>query len=226
MLQAIIFDFDGTIADSEPFHFQASQAALASIGIALDFQTHLLECAGVPDLENFRRQCVKHQREADTEQLLQLVNFKIQYFQQLKKQYIKPCLGAVSLIKSAAEQYPLAICSGSHRDEINLVLPHLDEEDLGQFFRHIITVDDVTIGKPDPAGYRLAASKLNILPEYCLAIEDSPTGIIAAKAAGMTVLAVTTSYPREKLTLADHCVSSLAEVTLVDLVQLTSPLTV
>jgi beta-phosphoglucomutase len=216
MLQAIIFDFDGTIADSEPLHFQATQKTLAPFGVQLDFSMHLQECAGYPDLENFRRLSGKYQLNLDNEQLQSLILAKISHFHRLLP-YSKPCAGAIPLIKAAAECYPLAICTGSHRAEVEKVLPYLDA-DMHQYFKEIITIDDVLVGKPDPTGYRLTAQTLNILPEHCLAIEDSPAGIIAAKAAGMTVLAVATSYPKEKLSLADHCIASLTDVTLNDLV--------
>ena len=145
---------------------------------------------------------------------------KLSQYRQLLKNNARACDGAISLIKSAAQHFPLAICSGSFRNEISQLLKILDpEEDLTTYFKHLVSIEDVSVGKPDPAGYRLAAQQLNALPEFCLAIEDSPAGIIAAKTAGMTVLAVTTSHPKEKLTLADHCIDSLANITLADLNQ-------
>lgn len=220
MLQAIIFDFDGVIVDSEPLHFQATQSVFAPLGVSLDFQTYLQECVGQPDLKNFQRLCAKHQIDLDDQEVQRLLQSKILNYRQLLPDQIKPCAGAIALIKDAALHFPLAICSGSYKNEIQQLLTTLDSEDLTRYFKHLISIEDVAAGKPDPSGYRLAASQLNALPEFCLAIEDSPAGIIAAKTAGMSVLAVTTTHPREKLSLADHCVSSLANITLKDLTEI------
>ncbi len=216
MLQAIIFDFDGVIADSEPLHFQATQSVLSPLGITVDFRSYLQECVGQPDLNNFQRFCVKHQLNPIEQQAQALVEAKVNHYRELLET-AKACAGVISLIKSAAARYPLAICSGSFKNEINLLLASLDNEDLTPYFKTIVSIEDVPAGKPDPTGYRMAAQQLNVLPEFCLAIEDSPAGVIAAKTAGMTVLAVTTTHPRERLTLADYCVDNLESVTVTDL---------
>lgn len=226
MLQAIIFDFDGVIVDSEPLHFQATQSVFAPLGGEIDYPMYLQECIGQPDLENFKRLCNKFQLNTDEKYIQNLVRVKIDHYRRLLPTQARPCQGAVSLIKQAAQHYPLAICSGSYKNEINQLLGLLDSENLSDYFKHLITIEDVQAGKPDPTGYRLAANSLNVLPQYCLAIEDSPSGIIAAKAAGMSVLAVTTSYAREKLSLADHCIDSLEGITLADLNRITASSTV
>jgi len=220
MLQAIIFDFDGVIVDSEPLHCQATQRVFSPLGGIVDSSMYLHECTGQPDLENFRRLCSKFQLNTDEEYVKSLVQAKTNYYREILKTQAQPCAGAISLIKNAAQHYPLAICSGSYKNEIKQLLALIDSEDLTPYFKEVVTIEDVAVGKPDPSGYRLAATHLNALPQYCLAIEDSPAGIIAAKAAGMTVLAVTTSHPREKLSLADHCIDNLNQVTLADLNQI------
>ncbi len=226
MLQAIIFDFDGVIVDSEPLHFQATQSVFAPLGGKIDYPMYLQECIGQPDLENFKRLCNKFQLNTDESYIHNLVRAKIDHYRSLIPTHARPCQGAISLIKQAAQHYPLAICSGSYKNEINHLLSLIDSENLSEYFKHLVTIEDVQAGKPDPTGYRLAANSLNVLPQFCLAIEDSPSGIIAAKAAGMSVLAVTTSYSREKLSLADHCIDSLEGITLADLNRITASATV
>jgi beta-phosphoglucomutase len=220
MLQAIIFDFDGIIVDSEPLHFQATQSVFAPLGVSIDSQTYLHECTGNPDVENFRRICAKSQLTTDEDEIRSLVQAKTNQYRQLLRTQARACPGVIALIKNAAQHYPLAICSGSYKAEIIELLSFIDNEDLTPYFKQIVTIEDVPVGKPDPTGYRLAASQLGALPQFCLAIEDSPPGIIAAKTAGMSVLAVTTSHPREKLSLADHCTDSLDKVCLTDLNQI------
>jgi sugar-phosphatase len=75
----------------------------------------------------------------------------------------------------------------------------------------LVTSDRVTAGKPDPQGYRLAATELGIAPERCVVFEDAPAGIAAGRAAGATVIAIATTHPREELGHADAIVSSVAE---------------
>ncbi len=220
MLQAIIFDFDGIIVDSEPLHFQATRHVLSSLGLSIDYPTYLQECVGQPDFNNFQRIALKNHWDASEQPVQALVAAKVKYFRDLLPT-VRPCQGVIPLIKTAATQYPLGICSGSFKNEISQLLSSLNNEDMSHFFKCLVTIEDVSAGKPDPAGYRLAAKHLGALPEFCLAIEDSPAGIIAAKAAGMSVLAVTTTHPREKLSLADRCVDSLTQVTLPDLNQIT-----
>ncbi len=77
----------------------------------------------------------------------------------------------------------------------------------------LVTGDDVTEGKPDPEPYRRAAAELGLPAAQCVVVEDAPAGILAAKRAGMTVLAVTTTHQAAELTQADHVFSSMDEVT-------------
>lgn len=83
--------------------------------------------------------------------------------------------------------------------------------------RILITSDDVMNGKPDPEPYLLCARKLNIPPEYCMVIEDSPAGVIAGKKAGMTVIGISTTHPREELikARADQVIGTLLELEIV-----------
>lgn len=76
----------------------------------------------------------------------------------------------------------------------------------------VVTAEDVTDGKPDPSGYLLAARRLDVSPSECVVVEDSPAGVAAGRAAGATVLAVTTSHDGAELTGADHLVPDLRRV--------------
>lgn len=217
MLQAIIFDFDGVIVDSEPLHFKATRKAFAELGVHLDLLTYQEECIGRPDADNYKRLSKKFQWPLDDGQMPSFLQAKSDHYRHLSLQESQIYPGVTSLIKAAARQYPLAICSGSFKAEIQRLLSQIADEDLTPYFKEIIGIEDVPVGKPDPTGYRLAAERLGALPEFCLAIEDSPAGIIAAKAAGMKVLAVISTHPEEKLTLADYCVKSLENLTPADL---------
>lgn len=80
----------------------------------------------------------------------------------------------------------------------------------------LVSADDVQRGKPDPEGYRLGASRIGVPPRDCIVVEDSPPGIAAAKAAGMTVIAVLTTHTHDAVSHADEVIQNLANFTAVD----------
>ena len=101
----------------------------------------------------------------------------------------------ISLLRNARrEGYPTALATQSHREQALRVLGILG---LGEEFDVVVTRDDVEHGKPDPEMHLLAARELGVGPDECLAIEDSPAGVMAALAAGTAVVAVTTALTRE-----------------------------
>ena len=120
--------------------------------------------------------------------------------------------GVDALVRGLAKHYPLAICSGALREEIE---PMLDGIGLREFFPVIVTAEDVERGKPDPQGYLLTAdlirkrTGLNFGPGDCLIVEDAPTVIHSVKEAGFQTLGVATSYPLSALGEATYAVSSL-----------------
>ena len=123
----------------------------------------------------------------------------------------------VELIRSISGNLPLALCSGALRGDIEPILLQLG---LTEAFDAMVTADEVAASKPDPESYRVAVRRLqDIFPgkvdaAASLAIEDTPAGIASATGAGLKVLAVTNSYPRERLTGATKVVNSLAGIDL------------
>ncbi len=115
----------------------------------------------------------------------------------------------------AVERWPLAICSGALRVEITTILEAIG---LLEYFKFIVSSDDIAASKPDPAGFLHTLSLLRrILPdlaaEQCLAIEDSVHGVKAAKSAGMPVLVVGGRSGAEALSLADMTAADMRSVT-------------
>jgi sugar-phosphatase len=122
---------------------------------------------------------------------------------------IVPFAGGAALIERLPPQLWAVVTSGRRL----LALRHLE---LGRLPmpRVLITAEDTPRGKPDPAGYRLAAERLGVVPADCLAIEDSTAGVRAARSAGMSVLAVTNTHPSSELAEADAVIDSLTSVRL------------
>ncbi|MFP4355096.1 MAG: HAD family hydrolase [Phycisphaerae bacterium] len=224
-LQAVIFDFDGVIVDSEPLHFKGFQEVLKQIGIDLSREAYYSHYLGYDDHDCFAMVLAERGEKADEDRVAELTRRKTLRMQALIGQSIEPLPGAVPLIRALAEnRTPMAICSGALGHEIRQAAGAVGVVD---FFPIIVSAEDVCYGKPDPEGYLQALDKLGRLhPEQsfsagrCVVIEDSPFGIEAGKAAGMRVQAVATSYPASDLTEADRVIESLAQLGPADLARL------
>jgi beta-phosphoglucomutase len=218
MLTAVIFDFDGIIVNTEPVHYRAYQEIFVPLGLGFSWEEYVSRYIGFDDREIFRRVFTANGHGLDNVEMEQLMSRKASAFRHIAGSGMKPYPGVAELIRALSGNLPLALCSGAVRSDISPILERLD---LSIAFDAIVTADDVVVSKPDPESYRLTLRKLSsaypdreILPESCLAIEDTPAGIASAKAAGIPVLAVTNSYPAERLSDAGFIVDSLEPVTL------------
>ncbi|TKB84211.1 MAG: HAD family phosphatase [Nitrospira sp.] len=220
-LRAIIFDFDGVIADTEPLHFAALRQVLAGIEISLTEAEYYTDYLGFDDRGCFLAALQAHQRQASPTLLGELMEHKAHAYLAAVKQHLAIFPGVRELVHEAAARYPLAIASGALRNEIELIL---EEAGLRRAFLHITSAEDVTRGKPAPDPFLHAMAGLNsqpnqpaLSPNDCLVIEDSLPGIRAARAAGMKVLAVANTHTVQDLGEADAITHSLADTRLQDL---------
>ena len=117
--------------------------------------------------------------------------------------------GLPELLERVSAQYPLALASGSRHPTINAVLAL---RGLRRFFRAVVSSEDVAHGKPAPDIFLRAAELLEVQPAKCCVIEDSAAGVEAARAAAMTVIAITNSLPPEKLSRATRVVGTCEEI--------------
>lgn len=212
MLNAVVFDFDGIIVDSEPMHYEAFQRALEPHGVGYSWEEYCETYIGFDDRDGFREAFKTADKEIEDALLKELIKEKAKIFQQLIREgQATPLPGAVELIKSIPRKLPVALCSGALREDI---LPILKSLGLENAFCEIVTAEDTPKSKPDPAPYQLTIEKLGLdNPAAAIAIEDTPAGIISAKGAELKVLAVTNSYGREYLLEADAVTDSLENVT-------------
>ena len=214
-LGAIIFDFDGVIADSEPYHLAAFQRTYADeLGLELTQKQYDERYLAFDDEQMLRTFLSDRGAEVSPERFRELLEIKEAHYVALAQN--PPILpGAAELIRAAAGRWPIAIASGALEREIRLVL---EGAGLADCFTALVSAEMVTQGKPDPESYLTALSRINageekkIAPAECLVIEDSTAGVSSGHAAGMRVLAVTNSFPRERLGEADRVVDSLKEV--------------
>ncbi|HIB55164.1 MAG TPA: HAD family phosphatase [Nitrospirales bacterium] len=214
MLQAIIFDFDGVIADSEPLHYAAFRHVLAEELIPLTESQYYTDYIGMDDKGCFSAVLTRHSRIPSPDVIADLIRRKSTYFNQHVTANLRLFEGVIDFIPMVAKRWPLAIVSGALRDEIELILGGAKLRDA---FHAIISAEDVNEGKPSPEGFLKGLDALNRLegqptvkPADCLVIEDTIPGVEGARAAGMRCLAVTNTSPREELTHADAVTDSLA----------------
>jgi len=223
MLRAIIFDFDGVVADSEPIHLAVFQRILGEQGLFLSPEEYYTDYLGYDDKGCFRAFLTAHGPSPSDKTIDDLVARKAQAYLDHIKQHVLIFPGVRELVREAASRHRLAIASGALRNEIEYVL---ECAGIRKEFEHITSAEDVRRGKPDPEPFVHALASLNraprsgqagLAPDDCLVIEDSIPGIRAAHAAGMKVLAVANTHTAQDLREADALTHSLADVKLPDL---------
>jgi beta-phosphoglucomutase len=226
VIKAVIFDFDGVISDSEPSHFAAYNKVLADFGIQIKKEEYYAEYLGFTDYEAFEDIQKRYKTNFKGLSLEQLVERKAEIFKELIGKGGHLIDGIAELIGQLKKnKIKIAINSGATAADIKIML---EDSGLADYFDVIVTADDVEKGKPDPEGYLLALKKLNgisdapIAAKQCVVIEDSHWGIVAAKKAGMKVVAVTNSYPAGELKEADMIIKSVKQLKISDLQKLCS----
>jgi len=217
MLKAIIFDFDGIIADSEPIHFQAFLMVTKSLGFTFDYEKYLQDFIGFDDRDAFHVMLDMAGFEGDkSAKIVELCAQKQLAFETLVNTGVPALPGVLALIDEASGVLPIAIASGATQRDITLMLKPLERYDA---FACIVSADDVTHSKPDPESYAMAAAQLGIEPGACLAIEDTAAGLTSAREAGLMTLGVTTTGPASALHQANRVVQTLEGIDVASLRQ-------
>ncbi len=215
MLRAIIFDFDGVIADAEPLHLKGFQKVLEEEGVTLSEKDYYDKYLAMDDKTCFSTVLKDRGKEVSKELIEDLIHRKSKYYDKLLSKNLVIFPGVVDFIKETSKRYPLAVASGALRHEIEFVLKKIG---VRENFLLIVSAEDVERCKPDPEVFIKALEGINInkissgdiiYPPQCLVIEDSLHGVKAAKAAGMKCLAIANSYPIDKLSSADLITESL-----------------
>lgn len=215
-LQAIVFDFDGVIADSEPLHLRGFQQALAEEGIELTPQEYYARYLGYDDTGVF--EALAHDRglAMTDRRITELVERKGACVRRMMHEGSVLFPGAREFIREAAAAVPIAIASGALRHEIDEIVEAAGVADL---FSAIVAAGDTPQSKPSPAPYLLAFERLRAAtgggldPRRCVAIEDSRWGLESARGAGLRCVAVTNSYPPDELPGAELVVDGLQALT-------------
>ena len=205
MLKGLIFDVDGVLMDSMPYHANAWVQTFEEAGIHItNMDIYEIEGSnhkGVVDLI-FHKAGLKPST-SDYEIFLKK---KREHF--LRNNRAEPFKGMQACLEALKKKYKLAVASGADRTIVNTLMDSF----YPGIFEAIVSGEDVTRGKPDPEPYLTAARKLGLVPEECMVIENAPLGVKSAKTAGIYCVAVPTYLPEEKLIGADMVVRDHAEL--------------
>ena len=208
-IKAIIFDMDGVIVDSEPLHKESFLQVWEELGYGNNHGINFSDFYGTSDRTVWKAFIDKHKPKMHIDELILLRKQRLIKLLSDKKPIFD---GVLPLIQHLASYCPIGLASGSVHHIIDEVLK-MDE--LRQYFRCIVSSEDVSIPKPSPEIFLLASKKLNVEPKYCCVIEDTINGVKAGKAAGMNVVAITNTFSIDQLSKsgADLVCQSYNEIT-------------
>lgn len=204
--RAILFDMDGVIIDSMPYHFIAWFETLKPMGVKVNsFDVYSREG------ENWKKTIADLLKRSKLEYSKNVIDAILPHKQRIFKQYFKRFIfkGTEEVLCHYKKKgYLLGLVTGTYADSIEKVLP----ANIYRMFDCIVSGDSTKHGKPHPEPYLSAAKKLNLKPKECVVLENSPLGTQSAKRAGMFCVAVTSSLPKEYLKRADVIINDIIEI--------------
>lgn len=184
--EALIFDLDGTLADTMPVHFMAYKHILKNFGI--DFTPDLFATlAGIPAVETIEKLNEMFGTQMNP---LEIGHFKEREYEKIMHK-MKPVAPVVELVKKYHGKLPMAVGTGGYR---RLAWKTLEILELNHFFDILVSSEDVSHPKPNPETFLKCAERMGVAPEVCHVFEDGNPGVIAAEAAGMMCTLVTDFY--------------------------------
>jgi beta-phosphoglucomutase family hydrolase len=187
-VRGLVFDCDGTIADTMPLHYEAWVAALKEHSVEFS-EALFYELAGMPTADIV---ALLNERHGHDMPVQATADYKESIYQRLIPRVV-PIEPVVVLVKEFAGKLPMAVATGGTQAICRKTLSSLG---LLDYFQHIVTADDVKRGKPAPDIFLESARRLGVPPESCYAFEDGDLGIQSARDAGMTVIDIRPMYRR------------------------------
>ncbi len=202
---AVIFDMDGVLFDSEPLHIRAWQAIMAPRGWTFEASWYL-RWVGIPD---WKFAAYLHGEFGLGATAAELLHLKREHYLAITSAELLPFPGVPEGLHAlCARGIPIAVATSSNRENSHHTL---NCTGLAGYFPVLVSAEDVAKHKPEPDPFLRAAELLGTPPAQCTVIEDSPTGIRAARAAGCQVLGVTSSHDTANLAAADHIFPTTVE---------------
>lgn len=191
-IEGIVFDLDGTLADTEPLHIDTWLVILNNLGLKLD-ESWMHQWIGLSDRLVAEHVCEQYLKGQSVEGLQQL---KQQTYRNRAITEVKLFDQVEDYLHEITQFVPIALATNSSQDDVSAVF---QATNLQRHLKVIVTANDVTNLKPHPEPYQSASFKMGLQPSLCFALEDSPAGIHSAKSAGLFAIGVENSHPSEKL---------------------------
>jgi HAD superfamily hydrolase (TIGR01509 family) len=195
MIKAVIFDWDGTLADTKKAVVQSFQKVLGKTGcrVSDEFIERRIGIGTKKTIIEAFREC---RMRVDVSTLEELANEKISIQAELTD-IVRLFDGVAELLEALQGRIKIGLATMSSRKVVDKLLP---EKKIESYFDVVVTADEIAKPKPDPEIFLVSAAKLGVKPEDCVVVEDSVFGVRAAKAAGMRCIAVSSGvYSREEL---------------------------
>ena len=209
-MKAVIFDMDGVLVDSQPYHFKADIDTMAEYGVIKD-QKFYESFAGTLTADRMRTLKEMFGLDVPVEEMT--IKRENMILDIMGKEDIKPVSGIPEFLRSIKEKgLTTAVASSSDYKLINLILDRLK---IAKYFDSVTSGSDVKRGKPSPDVFLLAAERIGIEPAECLVVEDSENGVKAAKAAGMKALGyINPTSGKQDLSLADFITDDFKKISI------------
>lgn len=219
MIRAIVFDLDGTIADTEPLHYDAFAQVLRGEGIELSLKHYAEQLIGYDDRGCFETMLRESNRTVDDGIIKQLTAQKAAIYGRMiaVRDVIYP--GAADFVRRCADRFPLILVTGTLRHEAEAILGN---SGLRKFFLDVIAAEDVAHGKPAPDGFLAGLGRLGFIlrphpsinADECLVFEDTVAGVTAARAAGMHIAVFCQTATASQLADADLILPTIGQANL------------
>jgi|SRR6185312_2833386 len=201
--KAVIFDLDGTLLDNNSVHLKSWIQYLKNMGREISEEEYNANFNG-----RSNKDVIEYifNKKMTPEEILKYSLEKEAVYREMYKPFIKPVRGLLQFLEILKDKkIPMGIATSGIQPNIDFMFENVP---IKEYFLAVVNSSDITKGKPHPEIYLKAASLLKIPSENCLVFEDAVVGINAAKAAGMKVVALTTTQPREELYNADRIIDN------------------